>query len=67
MARGFFLLPEAKAAKSRRGLLNVLGRAQTRAALWARLLADWPALVEIARRDADAVEALYEARVEAAQ
>lgn len=53
------LLPAARSARSAPALANVLSRAQARAGLYERLLADWPAMVEFAQRDAAAIEALW--------
>lgn len=55
------LLPAAQRAKSVPALVNVWSRARRRAALWSRLLADWPgdAIAEFARRDAQAIEAIF--------
>lgn len=52
------LLEAARNARSVPSRVNVYSRARKRHDLWARLLADWPALVEFARRDAQAIEAL---------
>lgn len=52
------MLPAARKARSVPSRINVLSRARKRADLWSRLLADWPALAEFARRDAEAIEAL---------
>lgn len=57
------LLPAAQRAGSVRGRVNVWGRARARADIYARLLPDWPALVEYVKRDARAIEALlYQGR-----
>lgn len=52
------LLPAAQRADSVRGRVNVCARARARADIYARLLPDWPALVEYVKRDARAIEAL---------
>lgn len=49
------MIDAARSAKSTPALVNVATRARKRAAAWARLLADWPALVEHAQRDAQAI------------
>lgn len=56
---GLSLLDAARRARSVPARVNVWSRARTRADLYARLLADWPALVEYVRRDADAIAALW--------
>lgn len=56
---GLSLLDAARRARSVPARVNVWSRARTRADLYARLLSDWPALVEYVRRDADAIEALW--------
>lgn len=48
----------ARTAKSTSALVNLATRARDRAECYARLLADGPALVEHAQRDAQAIEAL---------
>lgn len=52
------LLPAARQARSVASLANVLSRARERAERYAWLLADWPALVEFVRRDAQEIETL---------
>ena len=53
------MLHLAHAARSAPALQNVMRRANDRADAWGKVLADWPALVEYVRRDADAIEALW--------
>lgn len=60
---GLSLLDAARRARSVPARVNVWSRARTRADLYARLLADWPALVEYVQRDAREIEALlYQGR-----
>lgn len=56
------MIETARSAKSTSALLNVATRARERAACYARMLADWPALVEAVERDAKAIEAMFCAR-----
>lgn len=49
----------ARSAKSTPALVNLATRARDRAECYARLLSDWPALVETVERDAAAIEALF--------
>lgn len=53
------LLPAAQRARSVPSRANVWTRARTRADLYARLLSDWPALVDAVERDAKAIEELF--------
>lgn len=52
------LLPAARRARSVGGRACIAARARKRADLWARQLAEWPALVEYVERDAQAIESL---------
>lgn len=55
------LLPAARRAKTVGSRVGIASRARKRADLWERFLSDWPgnALAEFARRDADAIDALF--------
>lgn len=55
------LLPAARYARSAQALGAVLSRAERRADLYARLLADWPALVEHVQGEACQIEAMFRA------
>lgn len=61
------LLPAAHYARSAQALGAVLSRAERRAALYARLLADWPALVEHVQGEARQIGAMFRARGRAAR
>lgn len=56
------MIDAAHRAKSLPSLVNLLVRAQYRADVYARMLPEWPALVETVERDAKAIEALFYAR-----
>lgn len=53
------MIEVARSAKSTPALVNVATRARDRADCYARVLADWPALVEVVERDAKDIEALF--------
>lgn len=56
------LLPAARNARSARSLANVAAHAEQLAGDYARLLADWPALVEWRRSEAERIRALARER-----
>lgn len=49
----------ARDAKSTPALVNLATRARDRAECYARVLADWPLLVETVERDAKEIEAMF--------
>ena len=56
------LIELARDAKSTPALVNLATRARERAQCYARVLADWPLLVETVERDAKEIEAMFYAR-----
>lgn len=57
-AVGLSFVSAACSASTPTARANIAARARKRADLWSRMLADWPALVDFAERDAARIEAL---------